>query len=475
MKKSLIATLLLSGSLLLTSCGDIDIKKIASVILDDSSSSAQPSESSQVAPGESSQPSTPTPSSEPSSAPSSDPSSQAPVGGITLKLWVAEAEKPVVDAVVAEYNQGKPDDQKIVVDVTAVEESDAGKEVAKNPSAETAPDLFLCADDHLPTLLDAGVALDLTGSPYAQTIQDANVPNSVLSVTSKEHIYGFPATNDNGFFLWYDGDALTEQQASTLEGIIEVCKTQTKKFLLNFGDGWYVPTVFFGKNVCGETSLQWSKDASGDVVYTVNWDNAAGVAACETMATLIQGNKAYYVAGGNDAVLSGFEDGELIAAVSGTWMEEDLSKIQGLNLQARALPTFGNGSQLGTFTGSKIYVVNAVKGGEDARARMQAAAALADALTNKAGQLKRYELRKAGPSNKEALADPAYTGNLSKGLKALNAQVALAAAVQYTSAEDKYWNVGAAIGAGIKDGDLGEFDTWQEFLTYQCDILRGIN
>ena len=76
MKKSLIATLLLSGSLLLTSCGDIDIKKVASAILDDGSSSAQPSESSQVAPGESSQSNTPTPSSEPSSAPSS--SSSAP-------------------------------------------------------------------------------------------------------------------------------------------------------------------------------------------------------------------------------------------------------------------------------------------------------------------------------------------------------------------------------------------------------------
>ena len=77
MKKSLIATLLLSGSLLLTSCGDIDIKKIASVILEDDSSSAQPSESSQVAPGESNQSSTQTPSSAPSSTPSSAPTSSS--------------------------------------------------------------------------------------------------------------------------------------------------------------------------------------------------------------------------------------------------------------------------------------------------------------------------------------------------------------------------------------------------------------
>lgn len=82
MKKSLIATLLLSGSLLLTSCGDIDIKKIASAILDDDSSSAEPS-SSQVTPSSSSvAPADPSSSSQalqPSSSSSSlQPSSSEP-------------------------------------------------------------------------------------------------------------------------------------------------------------------------------------------------------------------------------------------------------------------------------------------------------------------------------------------------------------------------------------------------------------
>ena len=96
MKKSLIATLLLSGALLLTSCGDIDIKKVASAILDDGSSSAQPSESSQVAPGESSQSSAPassssqepqSSSSNPSSEPaSSDPSSSSQPQEITCEI-----------------------------------------------------------------------------------------------------------------------------------------------------------------------------------------------------------------------------------------------------------------------------------------------------------------------------------------------------------------------------------------------------
>ena len=77
MKKRLFATLLLSGALLLTSCGDIDIKKIASAILDEDSSSAQPSENS------SSQPSSEAPQQSTSEAPqqsdnSSEPASSAP-------------------------------------------------------------------------------------------------------------------------------------------------------------------------------------------------------------------------------------------------------------------------------------------------------------------------------------------------------------------------------------------------------------
>ena len=63
MKKRLFATLLLSGALLLTSCGDIDIKKVASAILDDGNSSAQPSENS------SSQPSSEAPQQSTSEAP----------------------------------------------------------------------------------------------------------------------------------------------------------------------------------------------------------------------------------------------------------------------------------------------------------------------------------------------------------------------------------------------------------------------
>lgn len=59
MKKRLFASLLMAGSLLLTACGDVDIKKIASAILDEDSSSAQ-SENGEIsaAPGDQSQDST---------------------------------------------------------------------------------------------------------------------------------------------------------------------------------------------------------------------------------------------------------------------------------------------------------------------------------------------------------------------------------------------------------------------------------
>ena len=55
MKKRLFASLLMAGSLLLTACGDVDIKKIASAILDEDSSSQASNSDGSAAPGDQSQ------------------------------------------------------------------------------------------------------------------------------------------------------------------------------------------------------------------------------------------------------------------------------------------------------------------------------------------------------------------------------------------------------------------------------------
>ena len=157
----------------------------------------------------------------------------------------------------------------------------------------------------------------------------------------------------------------------------------------------------------------------------------------------------------------------MIAAFSGTWMEAGLDPVCE-NLKATKLPSY-HGHQMGTFTGAKVYCLNATKDLET----INRAAIVAQLITEKEGQLRRFEERKIGPCNIAAMEDARYAEHVTKGLAALGEQVAACAGVQSASAEGRYWDVGATIGTAIKDNDIGDFESWQDFLNFECEILRN--
>ena len=395
-------------------------------------------------------------------------------------VWATAAEEQVLNAVLEQHNASAAEEDKITVKYVAVAEGDTGTEVAKDPSAKSAPELFLVADDHIYNLQSKNIIVDLT-SAYGQKIKDNNTAVSVTGASYNSKVYGFPVTNDNGYFLWYNKDKVTEQQAGKLESLLEAAKAANSKVLLDIANGWYAPTFFFSPDVCGTESLKFKENADGDVVYDISWDTDKAAAAFTAFNTLVDESKGTYktnfTTGGNDAIVAGFKDGSVVAAVSGTWMQGDLETALGdaTKLGATKLPTLKVGDkdcQMGTFTGSKVFCVNAAKTGDKAADKRAKAAKLADLLTEKKAQLIRFEKRGTVPCNKEALKDESYTKNVSIGAKALQAQCEAAAAIQSTSAEGRYWDVGKAIGQAMLDGKLGTYKTVKEFLKGECDILR---
>ena len=395
-------------------------------------------------------------------------------------VWATAAEEQVLNAVLEQHNASAAEEDKITVKYVAVAEGDTGTEVAKDPSAKSAPELFLVADDHIYNLQSKNIIVDLT-SAYGQKIKDNNTAVSVTGASYNNKVYGFPVTNDNGYFLWYNKDKVTEQQAGKLESLLEAAKAANSKVLLDIANGWYAPTFFFSPDVCGTESLKFKENADGDVVYDITWDTDKAAAAFTAFNTLVDESKGTYknnfTTGGNDAIVAGFKDGSIVAAVSGTWMQGDLETALGdaTKLGATKLPTLKVGDkdcQMGTFTGSKVFCVNAAKTGDKAADKRAKAAKLAELLTEKKAQLIRFEKRGTVPCNKEALKDESYTKNVSIGAKALQAQCEAAAAIQSTSAEGRYWDVGKAIGQAMLDGKLGTYKTVKEFLKGECDILR---
>ena len=394
-----------------------------------------------------------------------------------LIIWATAAEEAVVNAVLEDYNAQAGEDDKISVKYVAVAEGDTGTEIAKDPTASSAPDLFLCADDHIFNLQSKGIVLDIT-SDYGKAVKAAVTENAYLGASYNNKLYGFPVTNDNGYFLWYNKDKLTANDVKDLGGLLKKAKDTNAQILFDIANGWYVPSFFFAPEVCGVESLRYKQNSDGDVVYTVTWDNNNGVAAAEAVRELCKTYETQIATGSNDKIVEGFKNGTIIAAVSGTWMQPDLEGAIGADkLAATKLPTYKVGSkdcQMATFAGSKVYCINQQKTGDVNVAKRAKAVKFADYLTQKKAQLKRFEVRATLPCNLEAQKDKSYTDNLTTGGKALLEQFAAASAVQSLSAEGRYWDVGKAIGQALLDGKLGSASaTWKTFLKAQCEILRN--
>lgn len=385
-----------------------------------------------------------------------------------INIWATAAEEAVIKAVVDEYN-GKHE-KKFEYEFTAISEADCGTTLANDPTVNGAPALFLCADDHISTLQSKNIVAEIKNERKEKIVKNMTEA-AVLGATLGDKIYGYPVTADNGYFLWYNKSKLTSDDVKSLETILQKAKAQGKTFLMDVANGWYANSFIMSPQACGVESLYWQKEETGNS-YVTTWDNEVGVKVSEYIASLL--TPAYadgtFMMGSNEVIQAGFDDGTMIAAVSGTWMEPGLKKSIGDDLGAVKLPEFhidGKAYQMSSFNGSKVYCINKTR----PVAEQVTAAELAELLVSKEGQLKRFELRSALPCDKDAIKDKRYTEKVTIGGAALVEQTAFSC-VQAKTAESRYWDIGKAIGQAYVDSLLGDYKNWTEFLKGKMDVLR---
>ena len=389
---------------------------------------------------------------------------------VEINVWATAAEEAVINKVVANYNEGRPADEQFKVKFTPVAEGDCGVTLSKDPTVDGAPALFLCADDHIADLTSKNIIAELKGA-RREKIEAENTDVAVLGVTQNGSVWGYPVTSDNGYFMWYDKSQVDANTVGNLEALLAHAKSIGKSVLMDLPNGWYANSFIMSPQACGVNSLYWSKNADGQNVYTTTWDSEIGVKVSEYAANLLT---PYYAdgtlkIGSNEVIQAGFADRSMIAAVSGTWMENLLEAEIGADLAADKLPEYhidGKAYQMASFGGSKVYCINKTRPVEE----QKTAAALAELLTGKDAQLVRFEERASLPCNKEAAADPRYTEHVSIGGAAFVKQSAFAC-VQSQTAEDRYWDIGKAIGQAYIDSNLNG-ETWAQFLKGQMDTIR---
>lgn len=352
---------------------------------------------------------------------------------VALKVWGSQDDQAMLQEMVEAFKAANPD-KEYDVSFGVVGEGDAKTKYLEDP--EEAADVFAFANDQLYDLLNADALYEVTINKDA--IIEANVPSAIEAASSDGHLYAYPITADNGYFLYYDKSVISEEQVKTLDGILEACKAADKKMFMDVSNGWYIASFFIGAG--GELGL----DENGK--QTCDFNNEAGVAAGEAIKAFTA-HDAFLT--GDDSILTGGIGTTIAAGVSGTWNAEAIKEKLGENYAATKLPTFtcaGEQVQMASFAGFKLMGVNTMT------EFPEEAMALADWLTNEENQLKRFQMRSIGPSNVKVIENEEVKADIA--LSALAEQSKYA--VSQKDVLGNYWSPAEAFGTTMEAKDYSK-------------------
>lgn len=354
---------------------------------------------------------------------------------VTLKVWASQEDQTVTQEMIDAYIEAQKEtypDTTFDITLAVVSEADAKTKYLEDPAA--AADVFTFANDQLTDLVNAGALAEVTRNK--DDIVARNGEGSIGSATKGDALYAYPMTADNGYFLYYNKEVITDP--TSLDAILKDANAAGKKVFMDVSNGWYIASFFLGNG--GTLAV----DAEGN--QTCDFNNEKGLAAAEAIK-VFTADPAFLT--GDDAVLnSGFQDGSVVAGVSGVWNAETMMANLGDNYAATKLPTFtvgGEQVQMSSFGGYKLIGVNSQTKAEYTVFAMD----LADWLTNEANQVKRFEARGYGPSNTNAAASDAVQANVALAALSLQSQYA----VSQNDVLGQYWAPAEAFGTTMEAKD----------------------
>ena len=356
---------------------------------------------------------------------------------VSLRVWVGDNNDiEWINTVIANFQAANPD-KTYKIEVGVQTEGDCSKVVLTDPTA--AADVFTFADDQFNSLYNAGALQQVVIDPEA--VIAANTPGSVAAATGADgNLYAYPATADNGYFMFYNKEYFTEEDVQTLDGMMAKAAEAGKKVGFPMSNAWYFYSFFKGAGL----DMTVSEDG---VTNTCNWNATdtpiTGVQVVEALLA-VTSNPGFMEAD-SDPFVAGVKDGTIIAGVSGTWNANTAAEVWGDNYAATKLPTFtvnGEQVQMSSFAGFKLVGVNSYS--ENVGDAMDFAAF----MTNEESQALRFEMRSQGPSNINAAASDAVQAN--PAIAALAAQSAYADVQRVGQA---YWDAAAALGKIIVNGN----------------------
>ena len=356
---------------------------------------------------------------------------------VTLTVWVGDNQDiEWINGVIENFKAAYPDNN-YTINVGVQNEGDCSKTVLNDPTA--AADVFTFADDQFNSLLNGGALQQVLDG--ADDIIANNTPESIAAATGNDgNLYAYPATADNGYFMFYNKEYFTEDDVKSFNTMLDKAAAAGKYVGFPMSNAWYFYSWFKGAGL----DMHVNEDG---VTNSCNWNATdtpiTGVQVVEALLA-IASNPGFKEAD-SDPFVAGVKDGSIIAGVSGTWNANVAAEAWGDNYAATKLPTYtvaGQEVQMASFSGFKLVGVNPYS--ENLGAAMDFAAF----MTNEESQVSRFALRRQGPSNTKALA--------SEVVQAEPAIAAIVAQAPYADVQrvgSKFWDTAAALGKIIVNGN----------------------
>lgn len=354
---------------------------------------------------------------------------------VNLRIWAGEDEKEYIKVVTDNFIDKYKNEANISIEWSPME-SDCRSSLLGD--ILNAPDVYTTNDGDLQAIVAGGAA-----SPVLNPDEIAanNIKASVDAMTVNGKIYGYPITADNGYFLYYNKNYLSDEDIKSLDKILEVAASKNKKFCMDLCSGWYLYSFY------GQTGLKLGLNEDG-VTNFCDWNSKTNdIKGTDVIDSLlaIANNPGFEF---SYDFATKVKEGTCIACVSGVWDEPAMKEAMGDGYGAAKLPTYtvaGKQVQMSSFFGYKMLGVNPYS------PNLEWAHKLADFISNEENQTLRFEMRGQGPSNINA-------GKSDSVLKspAIQAVLAQSEFSELQRIGGNYWTPANELGSKLASGSLGK-------------------
>ncbi len=305
---------------------------------------------------------------------------------VELVVWGAEEDTELMNRIIESFKVNYEGQAEFQISFEVQGESKC-KDVLLG-GLEDGADVFTFADDQLNALAAAGAVDPIEND---DEIRNRNLSSTVEAATVNDQLYAYPLTADNGYFLYYNKQYISEEQVKTLDGILEAADKNGRSFTMDWSSAWYVYSFF------GNTGLRIGLNDDGITNYCT-WNQTdgdiRGIDVAQAMLRIAEHQG--FDSRTDEGFIEGVKDGSVIAGVSGSWNSVAVKEAWGENAGAVRLPTYtcnGRQVQMASFSGCKLIGVNAYSEHPEWAAR------LAEWITDEDNQRLRFEMRGQGPSN----------------------------------------------------------------------------